>query len=347
MYNRPPSDESLKVLDDAGLSYEYVPCHTEEELIRAGANADVLLISTVPYTTRRVMEALPNLKMVGRSGVGVDSVDLEAATELGICVTNTPGVNTSEVADHAMALLLSIVRSIPALDAWTRSGGWSDRQKEIGSLRMKLRRIAGNTVGIYGLGNIGRAFSQRIRGFGPARIIAYDPYVTRTTADLYGVELVSFDVLLAESDFISIHSASTKENNHAFGREAFGKMKPSAILVNCARGPIVDEAALYEALDTGSIAAAGIDVTEVEPLNAESPLLNLPTLTITPHIAGSSHFTAIEGARRWAENAVSLLTGKPMHGFANPEVVKTIAVLRSQGGSRWKGIPDPVIGRGF
>jgi D-3-phosphoglycerate dehydrogenase / 2-oxoglutarate reductase len=341
-YNRPPSDLTLNVIKDAGIEVEYVPARTENEVITAAKDADVLMVGTVPHTTRKVLEALPKLKMVGRSGVGLDSVDLDAATELGICATNTPGVNTSEVADHAMAMLLSITRKVPEQDAILKAGAWSDRPEEVDALRGKLRRIAGNTVGIFGLGSIGKGFANRVRGFGPAKIIAYDPYVPQTAADLVGVQMVDFDTLLAESDYLTVHSPATAETNHIFNIDAFRKMKPTAVFINCARGPIVDEGGLQEALQTGEIIAAGIDVTEVEPLDAESPLLKIDNLTITPHIAGTSDVSGIASATRWGENAVNILTGKTLHGLGNPEVVKRIAVMRSQGPSRWDGVPDPV-----
>ncbi|MDA1278915.1 MAG: C-terminal binding protein [Chloroflexi bacterium] len=342
MNNRPPSELTLNVIREAGIDVKYVACNTENEVITAAKDADVLLVGTVPHTTRKVLEALPKLKMVGRSGVGVDSIDLAAATELGICATNTPGINTSEVADHAMAMLLSITRKVSEQNAALKAGAWSDRPDEINRLRSQLRRIAGNTVGIFGFGNIGKAFATRVRGFGPAKIIAYDPYVPQTTADLFGVQLVEFNTLLAESDYLTVHSPATAETNHIFNFEAFRKMKPSAVFINCARGPIVDEAGLQQALQTGEIMAAGIDVTEIEPLDAESPLLKLDNLTITPHVAGTSEVSGVEGARRWGENAVNILTGKPLHGLGNPEVVKRIAVMRAAGPSRWDGIPDLV-----
>jgi D-3-phosphoglycerate dehydrogenase len=342
IYNRPPSDITLNVIRDAGIDVEYVPCTTENEVITAAKDADVLLVGTVPHTTRKVLEALPKLKMVGRSGVGVDSIDLDAATELGICATNTPGINTSEVADHAMAMLLSITRKIPEQNAALKAGAWSDRPDELTAFRNSMRRIAGNTVGIFGLGNIGKAFATRVRGFGPEKIIAHDPYVPQTTADLFGVQLVDFDTLLAESDYLTVHSPATVETNHIFNIDAFRKMKPTAVFINCARGPVVDEAGLQEALQTGEIIAAGIDVTEQEPLDAESPLFKLDNLTISPHVAGTSDISGIAGATRWGENAVNILTGKPLHGLGNPEVVKRISVLREQGPNRWDNIPDPV-----
>jgi D-3-phosphoglycerate dehydrogenase len=239
-------------------------------------------------------------------------------------------------------MLLSITRKIPEQNAVLKAGAWSDRPAEVDALRGQLRRIAGNTVGIFGLGSIGKGFANRVRGFGPSKIIAYDPYVPQTAADLVGVEMVDFDTLLAESDYLTVHSPATDETNEIFNIDAFNKMKPTGVFINCARGPIVDEAGLQEALETGVIYAAGIDVTQIEPLDAESPLLKLDNLTITPHIAGTSDISGIAGATRWGENAVNILTGKPLHGLGNPEVVKRIAVMRAQGPSRWDGIPDPV-----
>ncbi|MBR92159.1 MAG: hydroxyacid dehydrogenase [Dehalococcoidia bacterium] len=344
-YKKSPLDLTIKTITDAGIEFEYIPCKSENDMIQAGKNADVILVGTVPHTTGAVIESLPKLKMIARHGVGVDSVDLVAATEKGICVTNTPGVNTSEVADHAVALLLSITRNIPYLNDALKQGHWSNppEGKNISSLTSNLRRISGNTVGIFGFGNIGKAFASRIRGFGPGRIIACDPYVNQTSADLFGVELVDFDTLITQSDFISVHSPSSEETKHRFNYDVFSKMKPNAIFINCARGPIVDELGLQEALEKNLISAAGIDVTETEPVSSESPLLKLNNLFITPHIAGNSDVSQMEGAIRWGENAVNVLTGKPLHGLANQEVLKRIAVIRSQGQSRWDNIPDPTV----
>jgi D-3-phosphoglycerate dehydrogenase len=342
-----PSKTSYEVLLGAGFEVVWKPSATEDDVINAAADADGLLATNNPLTTRRVLDACPRLKVVSRNGVGVDSVDLDAATELGICVTNSPGVNTTEVADHAMALLLSITRKVRELDAAVHQGRWESDMPQLDKARGQLRRIAGNTVGIIGFGNIGRAFAQRARGFGPARIIAHDPYVPQTAADLYGVQLVDLDTLLSESDFITVHTALTAETRHMMDRDAFRKMKKTAVFINCARGPVVDESALNEALSQGYIAAAGIDVTEKEPLPSESPLLKQPNLTITPHFAGSSPVSAAESAKRWPENVVRVLRGQYPHGLANPDVLKRIAVMRAAGKSRWDGIPELPAGRGF
>ena len=176
-YNRPPSDLTLKVIRDAGITVEYTPAATENEVIAAGKDADVMLVGTVPHTTRKVLESLPKLKMVGRSGVGVDSIDLPAATELGICATNTPGINTSEVADHAMAMLLSITRKIPEQNLALKAGSWSYRPEEVAPFRCHLRLLARTTVGIFGLVNFCRVFPSRVSAFGPALLISCYPFV--------------------------------------------------------------------------------------------------------------------------------------------------------------------------
>jgi D-3-phosphoglycerate dehydrogenase len=313
---------------------------TRDEYIEIMSSADGAMISTLPLTDEEVLEACPKLKVVSRAGVGVDSIDLDAATRLGILACNTPGVNTTEVADHAMAQLLALTRFIREFDSAVKAGQWSSQPQAVRDIAGGLRRIAGSTVGIVGLGAIGRAFATRIRGFGPFRLVAYDPYIPQTAADLYGVELVDLDELLTTSDFITIHAPATAETHHIFGTDAFSRMKTSSILINCARGPLVDPEALYTALTTGQIAAAALDVTEKEPIDAEDPLLTLNNLILTPHVAAGSPVTYLEGGKRQAENVLRVLTGQPPHGLANPEVIKTIAVLRATNHARWKGIAD-------
>ncbi len=312
----------------------------KDEYIELLREADGAMIGTLPLTDVDVLEACGKLKVVSRAGVGVDSIDLPAATRLGICACNTPAVNTTEVADHAMAQLLSLTRMIREFDAAVKAGKWSSATQEVRALAAGMKRIAGSTVGIVGFGNIGRAFATRVKGFGPFRVVAYDPYIPQTEADLFGVELVSLDELLTESDFVTVHAPATDETHHIIGTEALQRMKPSAILINCARGPLVDPNALHAALTSGEIAAAALDVTEQEPISAEDPLLGLDNLILTPHVAAASPVTAIEGSKRQAENVLMVLTGQKPHGLANPEVIKTIAVMRDGEPGRWEGIPD-------
>ncbi|MCY3885048.1 MAG: hypothetical protein OXG24_09075, partial [Gammaproteobacteria bacterium] len=202
------------------------------------------------------------------------------------------------------------------------------------------RCIAGHTVGIIGFGNIGRAFAQRVRGFGPGQVIAYDPYVDQLTGDLYGVRMVEFDELLSTADFVTIHCSATKANRHMINAEALKKMKSTALLVNTARGSIVNGADVADALSTGQIEAAALDVTEVEPIPADDPLLKLPNVILTPHIAGISPRFLTECPVRQAENVIRALQGNAPHGLANPEVIRTIVRMRNSNPGRWEGIED-------
>lgn len=324
----------------AGFDVLESACRTEADLITLMREADAAQVSTLPLTSRVVMENCPNLKVISRMGVGVDSIDLEAATELGILVCNVPGVNTAEVADHAVAMLLAMTRRIVDAVQTTRAGAWGKDWKQTLEYYGSVRRIAAHTVGIVGFGNIGRAFANRIRGFGPARIIAHDPYVEQTTADLYGVQLVSLHELLSDSDYISIHCSLTEETHHMIDASALGKMKSTALLVNTARGSVIDGTALAYALDAGHLEAAALDVTEVEPIDSRDPLLELPNFLVTPHLAGFSPTFLKDCPIRQAENIIRVLTGQAPHGLANPEVIKTIAVMRSTDSGRWHNIPD-------
>ncbi len=313
---------------------------TEDEMIALMQEVDGAQVGVWPLTSRRVLENCPRLKVVSRFGVGVDSIDLEAATELGILVCNVPGSNTSEVADHAMALLLALTRKVVDASNSTRQGVWKDDPKRNAGYYGSVRRIAGHAVGIIGFGNIGRAFANRIRGFGPAKIVAYDPYVSQIDADIYGVKMVSLETLLGEADYITIHSSATEETFHLINDRTLAMMKPTALLINTARGPIVDGLALANALEKGVIEGAGLDVTEVEPVVSDDPLLALDNCIVTPHVAGFSPTFLEDCAIRQAENIIFALSGKKPHGLANPEVIKTIAVMRETQDNRWSGIED-------
>jgi D-3-phosphoglycerate dehydrogenase len=336
----PSKHHRTDLLKQAGMEVIEGPCSTTEEMISLLSQADGALINTQPLASREVLEVCPKLKVVSRLGVGVDSIDLKAATELGILACNAPGVNTTEVADHAVAMLLALTRRLYDSITTTRQGQWSENPRLTGEYQETVRRIAGHTVGIIGFGNIGRAFATRIRGFGPARILAADPYVGQTAADLYGVQMVDLDTLLRESDYMTVHASLTSESRHILDAAAFSKMKPTALVVNCARGPLVDEVALQVALKSGQIEAAAIDVTEVEPVDPESPLLSIPNLVITPHTAGYSPKFLEECPILQAESVINVLTGKKPHGLANPEVIKSIAVMRATNPGRWEGVPD-------
>ena len=328
------------LFEDAGFEVVQGRVASEDDMIELMQGADGAQVGVMPLTSRRVLENCPKLKVVSRFGVGVDSIDLDAATELGILVCNVPGSNTSEVADHAVALLLNMTRVLYDSIQTTKAGAWADDPKLTGAYYQRVRRIAGHTVGIIGFGNIGRAFANRIRGFGPAEIIAHDPYVPQLTADVHGVRMVELEELLANSDYVTIHTSATEETRHLIDAAALKQMKSTAILVNTARGPIVDGEALAEALQGGEIEAAALDVTEIEPVPSDSPLLSLHNCVVTPHTAGFSPVFLADCARRQAENIIFALTGIAPHGLANPEVIKTIAVMRATDPGRWEGVPD-------
>ena len=324
------------LFEQAGFEVVEDVCETEEDMIRLFSDADGAQVNTVPLTSRKVMESCKKLKVVSRMGVGVDSIDLDAATELGVLACNVPGVNTVEVAEHAVSMLLLMTRALHEAVLSTKDGGWSrDRLRLLG----KARRIAAHKIGILGFGNIGRAFASRIRSFGPNKVLAYDPYVNQSTADLYGVELVTLEDMLAKADYVSIHCAATKETHHIINEVTLSVMKKDSLLVNTARGSCVDGKALAHALKTGVLAAAALDVTELEPTDSDDELLKLPNCYVTPHYAGYSPVFLEECPIRQAENIIRVLSGQSApHGLANPEVIKSIAVMRDRGEERWKNI---------
>ena len=328
------------LFEAAGLEITEGTCRVEADLAALMRDADGAQVATSPLTSRQVLEACPKLKVISRMGVGVDSIDLDAATELGILVCNVPGANTAEVADHAMALLLTLTRRLQDAIRTTREGAWSKDRRLTLTYYESVQRIAAHTVGIIGFGDIGRAFAARVRGFGPAQIIACDPYVNQSTADLYGVQLLSLEELLTRADFVTIHCSSTDETRHLINAETLALMKPTAFLINTARGPIVDGTALAHALEDGQLGAAALDVTEQEPINPDDPLLKLPNCIVTPHIAGFSPLFLEECTIHQAENIIRVLSGEKPHGLANPEVIKTIAVMRATNPGRWEGVPD-------
>jgi glyoxylate reductase len=257
----------------------------------------------------------PQLKVVANYAVGFDNIDIPAATARRIPVGNTPGVLTETTADFAWALLMAAARRVVEGDAYTRAGLW----KTWGPGILLGRDVSGATLGIIGFGRIGQAVARRAFGFG-MRILYYDTLRYREAETTLGVEYAALETILAESDYLSIHTALTPETRHLFGPAQFAQMKPTAILINTARGPIVDEAALYQALSTGQIAYAALDVTEVEPLPMDSPLLKLPNIIIAPHIASASIQTRTKMATIAAENVAAALSGHRLPACVNPQV---------------------------
>lgn len=249
------------------------------KLLEAVADADALLVRSATTVDAEVLAAAPKLKIVARAGVGLDNVDVDAATARGVLVVNAPTSNIHSAAEHALALLLSAARQIPAADATLREHTWK-RSSFSGT------EIFGKTVGVVGLGRIGQLVAARLAAFG-AHIVAYDPYVSQARAAQLGIELLSLDELLGRADFISVHLPKTKETAGLIGKENLAKTKPGVIIVNAARGGLIDEQALADAITSGHVRAAGLDVFATEPCT-DSPLFELPQVVVTPHLGAST-----------------------------------------------------------
>ena len=276
----------------------------EDELISRTRDADALVTSASPIT-RSVMSALEGLKTVVRTGVGYDVIDVPAATELGVIVVNIPDLWIREVANHALGLLLAWNRKIITLDRQVRSGAWKPGGPgATGSLH-------GETVGIVGLGNIGSAFARRVAAF-ETTVIAHDPYVDDTRFAALGVERVSLEALAERSDYISVHTLLNEETRHLIGEAFFGRMKPTAILINTSRGPVVDEKALARALQDKRLAGAALDVFEQEPLPPESPLWAMENVLLTPHISGGTPVYMERAVALFCDNLRRYLAGEPL-----------------------------------
>jgi D-3-phosphoglycerate dehydrogenase len=243
------------------------------------ADCDALLVRSAVKVTKDVLSRAPKLRIIGRAGVGVDNVDLPAATEAGVLVMNTPGGNAVSVAEHTLVLMLSMARSIPQASASTKSGKW-EKKKFLGT------ELRGKTLGIVGLGSVGREVVKRAKAF-EMRVLGYDPYVSSQTASDLGVELVSLAELYRQSDYLTLHVGFTPETDRMLNAESFAQMKPGIRIVNCARGELIDTAALKTAIEQGRVAGASLDVFEKEP-PGEHPLFALDSILATPHIAGST-----------------------------------------------------------
>ncbi|NWF82230.1 MAG: phosphoglycerate dehydrogenase [Bryobacteraceae bacterium] len=286
------------------------------------ADCDALLVRSAVKVKADTLEKAPKLRVVGRAGVGVDNVDLAACTAAGVLVMNTPGGNAISVAEHTLALMLSLARSIPEASASTRSGKW-EKKKFLGN------ELRGKTLGVVGLGNIGQEVVRRARGF-EMRILASDPYVSPVTAEDLGVELAPLDRLIAESDYISLHVALTPETRGMINADSIAKMKDGVRIVNCARGELIEQEALRAALASGKVAGAGLDVFDPEPLPPDHPLLSADKLIATPHIAGSTEEAQEIVGIRIVEQLVEYLRNGVAINAVNmpavsPEQYKTLA----------------------
>lgn len=299
------------------------------KLLAAVPEADALLVRSATTVDAEVLAAAPKLKIVARAGVGLDNVDVDAATARGVLVVNAPTSNIHSAAEHALALLLAASRQIAEADASLRAHTWK-RSSFSGT------EIFGKTVGVVGLGRIGQLVAARIAAFG-AHVIAYDPYVAPARAAQLGIELMSLDDLLARADFISVHLPKTSETAGLIDKEALAKTKPGVIIVNAARGGLVDEAALADAVRSGHVRAAGLDVFATEPCT-DSPLFELPQVVVTPHLGASTAEAQDRAGTDVAESVRLALAGEFVPdavnvggGVVNEEVAPWLDLVRKLG----------------
>ena len=293
-----------------------------EELQEAIKDADALVIRSATKVTPELMAHAPRLKVVGRAGTGLDNVDIPEASKRGVVVMNTPGGNTITTGEHALSLMMALARNIPQAAASMREGKWEKK-------KFQGTELFNKTLGIIGMGRIGTVVAERALGL-KMRVLGYDPFITKEAAADLGVEMVSLDDLFARADFITLHTPKTKETAKIINKAAFKKMKPGVRIVNCARGGLVDEKDLLEALQSGKVAGAALDVYETEPPGADFPLRELPNVICTPHLGASTEEAQANVAVAVCEQIVELLLYGTIKNAVNAPSVsqETMAKLK-------------------
>ncbi|MBI2941770.1 MAG: C-terminal binding protein [Chloroflexi bacterium] len=314
-----PPDAALtyerEALDPIGADLIPLQVASEDELVALAGDVDGLLPRGLKVTAR-LIQSLPNLKVISTSGIGTDAIDLDAATERGVVVANIHDVFVDEVANHAMALLLALAKKIVPLHQLTIAGKWGAHRE----IMRPMPRITGEVLGLVAFGNIARAVARRAQAF-DMRVIAFDPYVPPGAMEQVGVRPATLDQVFAESDFISAHVPLTKETYHLVDEPRFRLMKSTAYFINTGRGRTVDEVALIRALQAGWIAGAGLDVLEQEPPDPGNPLLHMANMVITPHMASVSDVSDVERRRRAGENVARVLQGRQPRNVVNRAVL--------------------------
>lgn len=319
-----PEEKELSGLD-AEIEIVEARCATEDELIEAAADADVILGGNGRMFTRKVMESLPKCKAIFTYSVGFDTLDIEAATENGILIVNNAarGWCAEEVSNHAIALLLNCAKKLMLFNDLTRQGRWAearDAQAPMGS-------IHGQTLGLVGCGELGRMTARKAQVFG-LRTIGYDPYLEKSLANEYNITLMSLEEVLREADYVSIHTPLNDQTRHLMGEKEFSLMKPSAYLINTARGPIIDEKAMIKALEEKRIAGAGLDVFETEPVEPDNPLLKMDNVITIPHTASYSDAAVKTAPASVGKQAAALLSGRWPRNIINKDVKPKIPLKK-------------------
>jgi D-3-phosphoglycerate dehydrogenase len=309
----PNLDPTLNALSSIRAELRVLPVANEDSIIEASRDADAVLV-TYARITAHVIEKMTRCRIISRFGIGLDNVDIEAATKRGIRVTRIPDYCLDEVSDHTLAMLLALARKIPFANSMVHKGRWEM------SATAPIHRLRGRVLGLLGFGRISRLVAQKAAAFG-MRVITADPYASAESIQRALVERVDFDQLLSLSDYVSIHSPLLPETRQLFSTSVFQRMKTSAYLINTARGPIVDEAALITALEEGRIAGAALDVLSEEP-PSDSTLFRRDDVILTPHMSFYSIESLAELQKRAAEEVVFALTGRPSNNAVSPEALK-------------------------
>ena len=288
--------------------------YTEEDLVQIIGPYHAVMITSQHAITSRVIAAAPKLRIIAKRGAKPENVDYEAATRNGIVVAWTPGVNYVTVAEHAVMLILCLAKkTLPQMER-LRGGAW--RESDAG-----LQELCGKTIGIVGLGGIGKALCRMLNGF-DVNLLTYDPYISPAQAGEFNANLVSFKDLLEQSDYITLHAALTDKTRHLIGERELSAMKKTAYIINTARGALIDESALVKALQDKEIAGAGLDVFELEPPKHDNPLLHLPNVVVTPHMAGWSDEAVYQEQEEAVLEIKRVLEGKAPRYPVNPEALK-------------------------
>lgn len=313
-YNYESLDQEHAIIGAIGAELRDYHCRTEDEVLAVARDCDILVVQFAPIT-RRVIGQLTRCRLIVRYAIGVDNIDLAAATEYGIPVANVPDYGIDEVSTHAVCLILAAARKLPQTIRSVRAGQWNY------ALVKPLHRTRGARLGLVGLGRIPALVAHKMAGFG-MEIVAHDPYVTESHAAALGVRLVSLVALAETCDYISIHCPLTAETRGLFNMDLFRRMKPGVFVVNTARGPVISQPDLIQALREGLIAGAALDVLESEPIEAGNPLLTMDNVMITPHMAWYTEESIRTLQARVAEEAVRVLRGERPLNLVNKDVYK-------------------------
>lgn len=309
-------DAEIKMLNAIDAEVITAHCKTEAEVIEVAKDADGIICQYAPIT-QYVIEELENCKVVARYGIGFDTIDVKAATEKDIFVCNVTDYCWDEVSDHAFALLMSWGRKIVQQNRAVYNGVWDYK------VGLPIRRLQEQSLGLVGYGHIPQTLAKKAQAFG-MKVIAYDPFIPKQIAEETNVELVDLDTLCAQADYISVHTPLNKSTKGIISNQQFKQMKETAFLINTARGPVIDEQALIEALSNKEIAGAGLDVLELEPISEDNPLREMDNVILTPHIAYYSSESELELKQKTAQNIIDVLTGYYPSYIVNQDVKEKV-----------------------